>query len=271
MGDNTIQYTAFSNSYLSSLLNVITKTTGIFFNNSVTSITGNLIVSNNIITTNDIIATNNVTGLNISNIENKIKYISSDNNSVTSITGDLNVSNNITCQNLVVDGQNISTLSVIPPGTIHIFAGNVIIPDGYLLCNGLNVSKTQYGTLWSIIGDLYLAGRPAQVHSFRLPDLRGVFIRGSQTNTAYTQQNVAGGNIGTFGYNSIQRHTHQYDKSNNSINVTSGFGGAGTSSVFDNVNTIAYTGSAIHNVNNIMIFGEETRPHCIAMDYIIKF
>jgi microcystin-dependent protein len=44
-------------------------------------------------------------------------------------------------------------------------------PDGFLLCNGDSVSRTQYPELFSIIGDHFGPGDGANM--FKLPDLRG--------------------------------------------------------------------------------------------------
>jgi microcystin-dependent protein len=74
---------------------------------------------------------------------------------------------------------NFETMSV-PPGTIIAFAGNRI-PEGYLLCDGSEVKRSRYPQLFEAIGTIY--GGNASTR-FKLPDLRGMFIRGVGGNAA---------------------------------------------------------------------------------------
>jgi phage-related tail fiber protein len=51
-----------------------------------------------------------------------------------------------------------------------------LAPDGWLECNGSEVSRTTYANLFSKIGTNYGVGDG--VNTFNIPDLRGEFIRG---------------------------------------------------------------------------------------------
>lgn len=62
----------------------------------------------------------------------------------------------------------------LPPGTILDFAGD-IPPEGYLECNGAELSRTAYPELFNIIGTLYGSSGST---TFKLPDRRGEFVRG---------------------------------------------------------------------------------------------
>lgn len=57
----------------------------------------------------------------------------------------------------------------VPVGTIVDFAGSVI-PSGWLVCGGQSVSRTEYATLFAVIGTAYgsISGT-----TFNLPDCRG--------------------------------------------------------------------------------------------------
>lgn len=55
-------------------------------------------------------------------------------------------------------------------GEIKMWAGNKI-PDGWLLCDGSEVSKTEYPNLYAAIGDLW--GVPNSSSNFKLPNLKG--------------------------------------------------------------------------------------------------
>ena len=64
-------------------------------------------------------------------------------------------------------------------GMIEAYAGSEI-PDTYLACDGSSVSVSQYPTLFQKIGYLY----GGSGDTFKLPDLRGQFLRGWNANDA---------------------------------------------------------------------------------------
>jgi hypothetical protein len=61
-------------------------------------------------------------------------------------------------------------------GMVVALAANTA-PDGFLLCNGTAVSRTQYAALFAAIGTTYGAGDGST--TFNLPDMRDAFIRGA--------------------------------------------------------------------------------------------
>lgn len=63
----------------------------------------------------------------------------------------------------------------VPVGTVTDFAGSVP-PDGFLFCFGQAVSRTEYSSLFSVIGTTYGAGNGTT--TFNLPDYRGVVLAG---------------------------------------------------------------------------------------------
>jgi hypothetical protein len=84
---------------------------------------------------------------------------------------------------------DIETLKgIIPTGTIFAFVGTTP-PPGWALCNGAIVPRTgEYSQLFAVVGETY--GRGDGSSTFRLPDLRGRFLRGALTAT---QVGTAGG------------------------------------------------------------------------------
>lgn len=75
-----------------------------------------------------------------------------------------------------------STVGSAETGEIRIWAGAAAdIPDGYLLCDGSAISRTQYTKLYQIIGDAYGAGDGST--TFNLPDLRDAFPMGASTTS----------------------------------------------------------------------------------------
>ena len=60
--------------------------------------------------------------------------------------------------------------SVLPAGSVSAYAG-VMLPEGWLFCDGAAVSRETYAVLFAAIGDVYGAGDGTT--TFNLPDLRG--------------------------------------------------------------------------------------------------
>ena len=99
-----------------------------------------------------------------------------------------------------------ANLPSMPIGAIMPFAG-AILPNGYLLCDGAEVSKTTYKPLYDVIADIYIRDITLEpllgYGTFRLPDLRGRFALGKDSmnngisvplkvNVAQTVQTVTG-------------------------------------------------------------------------------
>jgi microcystin-dependent protein len=71
-----------------------------------------------------------------------------------------------------------SNASVIPPGTVMPFAGDTTkIPDGWLLCDGSELDRTEYAELFDIISINWGHGDASS--TFNIPDFRGIFLRGA--------------------------------------------------------------------------------------------
>src|SRR5205814_8184628 len=69
-----------------------------------------------------------------------------------------------------------SRLAVIPAGTVVAFAGPVA-PPGWLVCDGMEVDRGKFPDLFAAIGTVHGSGNGAT--TFRLPDYRGMFLRGA--------------------------------------------------------------------------------------------
>ncbi len=76
-----------------------------------------------------------------------------------------------------------------PTGALMPFAGKVI-PEGYLLCNGAEVSRTTYANLFSVIGTLWGSGDGST--TFNLPDFNDRFIEGTTDTTKVGKKLEAG-------------------------------------------------------------------------------
>lgn len=68
--------------------------------------------------------------------------------------------------------------NMIPCGIVQAFAGTTT-PEGWLLCDGSAISRTDYAELYSVIGDTYGDGDGST--TFNLPNLIDKFVEGSAT------------------------------------------------------------------------------------------
>lgn len=76
----------------------------------------------------------------------------------------------------VKEAISAQTPPALPTGAF-IFYGGIDVPDGYLLCNGANVSRTTYANLFAKIGTKY--GEGDGVSTFTLPNLNGRVLQGT--------------------------------------------------------------------------------------------
>jgi microcystin-dependent protein len=90
----------------------------------------------------------------------------------------------------------------IPSGVVFPFAGNTA-PYGYLICDGRAVSRTEYASLFMMIGTSHGIGDGST--TFNLPDYRGNFLRGRVDITTVTGSGTAASNDATFTNHGINR------------------------------------------------------------------
>ena len=173
--------------------------------------------------------------------------------------------------------------SGVPVGTILAHAANTP-PSGFLECNGSNISRSTYATLFSTISTTFGVGDGSS--TFALPDLRGQFIRG-WANTGSTDASRVFGSTQT---DQNKNHTHTTDSTTLTggiRKISEGFGAGGSASgVFtktaDGNNTITgssstspvggvdFDGTHTHTISSSG-GGTEARPTNLALMYIIKF
>ncbi|SOB95075.1 tail fiber protein [Thalassospira xiamenensis] len=122
-------------------------------------------------------------------------------------------------------------------------------PEGWLVCDGSAVSRTDYADLFAAIGTVW--GDGDEITTFNLPDLRGEFIRGFDAG----READAGREFASWQADEFKRHTHTYTR--RSGTAEAGSSGPGSRTNLETLNT-SETG------------GDETRPRNIAMTYAIK-
>ena len=207
---------------------------------------------------------------------------------------------------LKTDGSgnlSFSLIQGVPSGSVFCMAV-ATVPSGYLECNGQSVSRTTYAALFAIIGTQYGSSSGS---TFKVPDLRGEFIRGFDNGRGAD----SGRQIGSHQSNSNAQHTHSHTHNHSYSGTTSTkslrgtvqqiaetFAASGTTTGvfsklgnFNSLNTPALVdqtaaGGFAMNADHDHTFsgttgnqssnntgpdgGTESRPRNIAMMYVIK-
>ena len=156
-------------------------------------------------------------------------------------------------------------------GMVITYAGtNASIPAGWLLCDGASVATATYPDLFTALGYAY-GGAGA---NFNLPNMVGVFAKGSATQTATT----GGANSKTLAIGEIPSHTHTASVTDpghqHHVPAYCGGGSQGCSGCpgnsFPVPTTVVTTGISITNTNTGGGSGFDNQPAFLEMQYIIK-
>lgn len=136
--------------------------------------------------------------------------------------------------------------AIFPAGAVLYFAMSAA-PAGWKICDGSLVSRATYAALFAAIGTTYGAGDGAT--TFKLPDLRGEFIRGADGGRGVDAGRVLGSGQGDM----FKSHSH------------SAAVGAFLSWVETGGNVTLSPGSAVYSSPITSSGGNETRPRNVAM------
>lgn len=149
----------------------------------------------------------------------------------------------------------------IPVGSVFPFAG-VTAPEGFLLCNGQEVSRITYSKLYAVLGDIYGSGDGST--TFNLPDYSEVVLvgAGASSNPKIRAHDIY--EVGEFKDDQMQGHRHTvntflYKKGTN--------GPAGN--YFD-YGLIETSNPINDSVNGTPRTGSTTHGKQIGINYIIK-
>lgn len=190
-------------------------------------------------------------------------------------------------------GTKAEIFSILPAGTVLPFAG-ATAPDGWAICNGTAISRTDYPELFLAIGETWGNGDGST--TFNLPDLEGRFLRGADNSSgidpdAGSRVPLGNGNaegVGSLQNDAMQRIEGQgycnfYGNTSNRVGnmpnetygafgfsdagrgayemsgATNGYGAAKTGITFDSSNS---PGAKTSN--------NESRPSNCSVNYIIK-
>lgn len=171
-----------------------------------------------------------------------------------------------------------------PPGAVIAYMGTNA-PNGWLMCDGSAISRTQYAALFAVIGTS--SGYGDTTTTFNLPDMRGVFLRGvngtrsdgngdpDAANRPGPANGANGGNaVGSFQRDAVGPHRHWLG-----VNANGNGGGSpgvlyassprGENPPYSSVNQI-YT-SGVGAGAGVETIGNESRPKNVYVNYIIKY
>ena len=150
----------------------------------------------------------------------------------------------------------------IPTGSVFPFAG-ITAPEGFLLCNGQEVSRFTYAKLYGVISDTYGAGDGTT--TFNLPDYREVTLVGAGTSGRSSIKAHDIYAVGEFKDDQMQGHEHLSYKNYE----TNAKGGAGTMTIFGG--KVKTEGIETDGVNGAPRIGSTTHGKQIGVNYIIKY
>jgi microcystin-dependent protein len=181
----------------------------------------------------------------------------------------LDINTNGVLDNDEIDGSltqyicNLETAtnnSSVPVGTIISYAGN-IVPSGWLVCDGSEISRGTYSDLFIAMGVSWGEGDGST--TFNLPDLRGRFLRGvdegagndpdRSSRTALNTGGNTGDNVGSYQNDQFKSHNH----------------GITTGGSFGN-QVLRKDGSSSTSTSTNNAGGTETRPKNAYVYFIIK-
>jgi microcystin-dependent protein len=159
----------------------------------------------------------------------------------------------------------LATPVQFPAGTVISFAGSTA-PEGWMICDGAAISRTNYAGLFAAIGEAWGSGDGST--TFNLPDLRGRFLRGvdngagrdpdSAIRTASNTGGNSGDNVGSVQDHAFASHGHTQNVGSSNNNSTGGSTAAATSDIGRDISV---------NSNG----GSETRPINANVQYAIKY
>lgn len=181
------------------------------------------------------------------------------------------ITSNAQLMSFITDIRNqLATLSSIPIGSIMMWSGTSA-PKGFVICDGTNLDRQRYATLYGIIGTTY--GYSSD-KTFRVPDMRGRFVVGKKID-AFDYQNL--NNKGGFDkvtltaeQSGLQEHSHNFsfDAYTNSSSKVEDDARKLRRKSTDNKLTLTFsTGNCASRPAEK---AHENRPPYIVLNYIIK-
>lgn len=129
----------------------------------------------------------------------------------------------------------------VPPGTLIHYAGRTV-PSGWLICNGANVSRTDYAALFAAIGTIYGTGDGST--TFGLPHLDDRFLEGTTSTDSVGNYRSDGlpnirGSFTSHGNTGSMQTTGAFTNGESGVHSNSG-GASDGRHVYMNANRCSY-------------------------------
>lgn len=146
---------------------------------------------------------------------------------------------------------------------------NYLEQDGWMLCDGRYLDKASYPELFAALGTLYGKGGTDTALQFRIPDYRGLFLRGTDAGAGLDPDadtrvgpdgSAQANTVGSLQCDALQDHTHRYDITQPAATSTQGTA-AGTST----------SSTSTSSPEKPARTTTETRPKNVAVNYIIRY
>jgi microcystin-dependent protein len=158
----------------------------------------------------------------------------------------------------------IGPAGLSPPGSIVAFAG-AVAPEGWLLCDGAEVSREDYKNLFDVVGITF--GPGDAIHTFELPDLRARFVLGAGDAgagglTPRTVGEAGGEEKHVLSIAEMPAHHHQ-ERGSNRLD-----GASGGATHFQDVDNNSF--AAIQSQDTGGGQAHNTMPPFVVLSYIIK-
>lgn len=146
-----------------------------------------------------------------------------------------------------------------PIGCIHAYGG-ATAPNGWLLCQGQAISRTDYAELFAVIGTAYGSGDGST--TFNVPDIRESTIKGAGlTGLSNNHMDADGLQVGEFIDDRMQFHSHNTYL--NGIQVSAG-------GLWATVHDYSETGTHTSNPESPARTGDTTEVKAVGANFIIK-
>ncbi|MBQ7461189.1 MAG: tail fiber protein [Bacteroidaceae bacterium] len=177
---------------------------------------------------------------------------------------------------------------LFPAGMIVPFAGPAEnIPDGWMLCDGSEISRSEYANLYKAIGVSWGTGDGST--TFNLPDLRGMFLRGVSGDSGYDPDadtrvllkdngGNTGNNVGSYQGDAIRNITgnayavltrEDHEASNGALNLN--HTRLNWLELIGEDRKDAWVSDLNIDASRVVPVGSDNRPKNVYVNYIIKY
>jgi microcystin-dependent protein len=181
-------------------------------------------------------------------------------------TSSYNDTSNTTGGTTYTNHLRANSFNLLPAGMVVQWVTSTA-PTGWLLCDGTayNASSNSiYQELYNVIGNQFGGTNNS---NFKVPDYRGMFLRGAGTNAQTGYTTYVGQTLNTQQTDAVQEHTHNTDLSTRRGTASDSANFIMSSNNVGSANTQTQTTSTQSGRTSSV----ETRPVSYSVNYLIKY